>query len=134
MRDPMTMTLDELRDAIIADGVVDSSEVETIRARLYADGVIDRDEAQFVFDVNDAVTGAANHESWRTLFVEVICDNLLNDADSPNEVDAAEASWLLDRIQAEGQLDDSEKALLAELRSRSLSMPASLKAYLDQNG
>lgn len=130
MRDPMQMSLEELKNAIIADGIVDASEVETIRARLYADGKIDRDEAAFMFDVNDAVTGASNHESWQKLFVDVLCDNLLQDEESPNEVDAEEASWLLNKIQGDGKFDAAEKALLAELNRRSLKMPAALKIYI----
>lgn len=133
MRDPMQMSLEELKQAIIADGVVDASEVETIRARLYADGVIDREEAEFMFDVNNAVTGAANHESWTKLFVDVLCDNLLKDETSPNVVDAGEASWLLEQIQGDGKLDAAEKALLAELARRSLTMPAALKIYIQSH-
>ena len=60
MTDHMTQPLPALRDAIIADGVVDAAEAEKLRERLYADGAIDQAEANFLFDINDAVSGNAN--------------------------------------------------------------------------
>jgi hypothetical protein len=130
MADHLQQSLDELRQTIIADGVVDADEAKQVRERIYADGVIDRDEAEFLFDVNDAVSGNANATAWQELFVDAICDYVLKDEKSPGVVDDAEATWLLERIQRDEQLDDAERALLEALQSRATSLSNKLKGFI----
>ncbi|MEQ8785981.1 MAG: hypothetical protein RIC55_06765 [Pirellulaceae bacterium] len=130
MADHMTQSLTELRDAVIADGVVDAAEVGKVRERIYADGAIDHDEADMLFDINDAVSGNANDASWSELFVGAICDYLLKDKKSPGEVDGEEAAWLLDRVQRDQKLDDVERALLKALESKATSLDEKLKSYI----
>ena len=130
MADHMTQSLPDLLKAIVADGVVDADEVKNLRERLYADGRIDQDEAEFVFDINDAVSGNSNDASWQELFVEVICDYLLKDETSPGAVDDEEATWLLKKIQGDGQLDATERALLQAIGSRATSLADKLKSYI----
>lgn len=133
MSDHMTQTLVDLRTSIIADGLVDADEAKKLRERLYADGKIDQEEAEFVFDVNDAVSGNANDPAWQALFVDAICDYLLKDATSPGVVDGEEAGWLLERIQRDEQLDDTERALLKALASRATSLDEKLKDFIAAN-
>jgi hypothetical protein len=130
MADHMKQTLSELQKTIVADGVVDADEVKKLRERLYADGVIERDEAEFVFNINDAVSGNSNDASWQELFVDALCDYLLQDEKSPGVVDDAEATWLLERIQRDQQLDDAERALLKALESRATSLAEKLKQFI----
>jgi len=130
MTDHMTQPLAELQKLIIADGVVDADEVKKLRERLYADRVIDQAEAEFLFDVNDAVSGNANDPSWQGLFVDAICDYVLKDEQTPGAVDGAEAAWLLERIQRDEQIDDVERALLKALESRATSLDEKLKAFI----
>ncbi|MFH1465155.1 MAG: TerB family tellurite resistance protein [Pseudomonadota bacterium] len=113
-----TAPLSQLKDEILEDGVIDAHEVAMLRERLWADGVIDREEADFLFELNDAVSGEANHPSWRAFFVEAIAAHVLDDEVSPGVVDDAEAAWLHARLWADGQLDDTERALLALLREK----------------
>jgi uncharacterized tellurite resistance protein B-like protein len=115
--------LQELKKSILADGVIDEAEVKQLREVLYADGKIDTEEAEFLFELNDAVSGKANHSSWETLFVEAISSYLLEDETSPNEIDAEEAKWLLSKIQGDGQLDKTEIALLENLKKKAKSFP-----------
>ncbi|MDR1372363.1 MAG: TerB family tellurite resistance protein [Dysgonamonadaceae bacterium] len=119
-------TLKELKNSILADGVIDEAEVKQLREVLYADGKIDKEEADFLFELNDAVSGKANHSSWETLFVEAITNFLLEDETSPGEIDEDEAQWLLEKIQGDGQLDETEKALLANLKSKAKNLPSIL--------
>jgi hypothetical protein len=107
-----------LKTSILEDGVIDAAEVELLRKELYADNVIDREEADFLFDLNDATSGKANHESWQALFVEAITSHLLDDVESPGEVDAAEAAWLTARIAGDGVTDANETALLTNLKAK----------------
>jgi hypothetical protein len=134
MADHMTQPLEELKKDIIADGVVDAEEVKKMRERLYADDIIDREEAEFLFAVNDAVSGNDNDPSWQTLFVEAISDHVLKDETSPNEVDEDEAQWLIERIQADQQVDAIEKALLENLQAKAASLAPSLKKFIASLG
>ncbi|GHT70502.1 hypothetical protein AGMMS50239_38970 [Bacteroidia bacterium] len=116
-------TLNELKDSILADGVIDENEVKQLRKVLYADGVIDKEEAEFLFELNDAVSGKTNHSSWETLFVTTITKFLLDDKVPQGEIDDEEALWLLNKILKDGQLDKTEKALLNNLKSVAKNFP-----------
>ncbi|GHV25087.1 hypothetical protein FACS1894176_02770 [Bacteroidia bacterium] len=116
-------TLEELKKSILVDGTIDAAEVKQLREVLYADGVIDKDEAEFLFELNDAVSGKANHSSWETFFVTTITKFLLDDKVSQGEIDDEEALWLLGKILKDGQLDKTEKALLNNLKSVAKNFP-----------
>jgi hypothetical protein len=118
--------LKELKKSILADGVIDEQEVKQLREVLYADGVIDKEEADFLFELNDAVSGKENHASWTVLFIEAITSFLLEDETSPGEVDEDEAKWLIAKIQGDGKIDDIELALLQNLKSKAKFFPESL--------
>jgi uncharacterized tellurite resistance protein B-like protein len=115
--------LSELKKSILADGVIDAAEVKQLREVLYADGKIDKEEAEFLFELNDAVSGKNNDSSWEALFIEAITSFLLEDETSPSEVDEEEAKWLLAKIQSDGQLDKTERALLDNLKKKAKALP-----------
>jgi hypothetical protein len=115
--------LNELKKTILADGVIDEQEVKLLRDVLYADGAIDKEEAEFLFELNDAVSGKENHSSWATLFIEAITSFLLDDENSPGEVDEEEANWLIEKIRGDGKLDEIEVALLNNLKANAKSLP-----------
>lgn len=124
------MTLKELKADLLADGIIDAAEVAKLREILYADGVIDKEDAEFLFEINDAVTGKENDPSWEAFFIQAISDFLLRDEVSPGEIDADEAAWLVEKIGADGQVDGTEKALLENLQKEAKSFPDSLAALL----
>ncbi|MFN8298379.1 MAG: hypothetical protein U0T75_04670 [Chitinophagales bacterium] len=126
-------TLKSLQQAILADGKIDGAEVKEISKVIFADGKIDSKEANFLFALNDACSGAKNHPSWQKLFVEAICSYLLEDDVSPGEIDKKEANWLLRKIKGDGVLDSTEKSLLRRLKKESKGMPENLKSYIDEN-
>ena len=106
--------------------MIDEAEVEQLREVLYADGIIDKEEAEFLFELNDAVSGKNNSPAWEALFIEAITAFLLEDETSPGEIDEAEAQWLLAKIQGDGQVDGIEKALLDNLKAKAKTFPAVL--------
>lgn len=122
--------LNKLKKSILADGIIDEQEVKQLRDVLYADGIIDKEEADFLFELNDAVSGKENHPSWKSLFVEAISSFLLDDETSPGFVDEDEAKWLLNKIQGDGKLDDIEISLLENLKSKAKQIPNSLLKLL----
>lgn len=122
-------TLETLKKEILADGIIDESEVNELQIVLYQDGVIDKEEADFLFDLNDAVSGKSNHPSWTNLFVNAIASFLLDDEESPGEIDNDEANWLFDKLNSDGKIDSTEKALLNFLKSKT-TLPANLESLL----
>ena len=124
------MTLNELKADLLADGIIDADEVAKLKEVLYEDGVIDKEEANFLFEINDAVTGKDNDPAWETFFIQAIADFLLKDEVSPGEIDADEAAWLVEKIGADGQVDGTEKALLEKHQKEAKSFPETLAALL----
>lgn len=123
-------TLDQLKKELLADGIIDAAEVQELEAVLFADGKIDEDEADFLFDLNNAVSGKENHSSWETLFIRGISSFLLEDENSPNEIDNKEAEWLYSKIKGDGQIDDIEKKLLLSLKKDAKNFPDNLASLL----
>lgn len=118
--------LSELKKSILADGVIDEQEIEQIRKVIYADGKIDLEEAEFMFELNDAVSGKENYPAWTKLFIDSISSYLLEDEKSPGIVDEDEAKWLLTKIQGDGKLDNVEIALLKYLKVKAKQLPQCL--------
>jgi uncharacterized membrane protein YebE (DUF533 family) len=111
----MSEKLEQLKALILSDGIIDADEVRTINQTIYEDGKIDREEADFMFDLNDAVSGKENHYSWKDLFVKAITDYVLKDDQSYGAVDDEEAEYLIGKIQGDGTIDEIEQALLLKI-------------------
>lgn len=124
-------SLEQLKSEILADGVIDAAEVNELESVLFADGKIDTDEAEFLFDLNNAVSGKPNHTSWETLFIKAISSFLLEDENSAGEIDSDEAEWLHKKIKGDGQIDSIEKNLLLNLKSKSKNFPSNLASLLN---
>ena len=105
-------SLEELKKDLLADGIIDADEVKELEEVLYEDGVIDKDEADFLFELNNAVSGNENAPEWKDFFIKAITSFVLDDDQSNGEVDDDEAKYLYDQIKGDGQIDDIEKALL----------------------
>lgn len=123
-------TLEELKIVLLADGIIDAGEVKELEEVLYADGVIDKDEADFLFELNNAVSGKENAPEWKDFFVKAITLFVLNNDQSNSEVDDNEAKYLYDQIKGDGQIDDIEKALLENIKAKSKNFPALLSELL----
>lgn len=122
----------KLKKEILEDGVIDSEEVAKLKELLYEDGKIDRQEADFLFELNDAVSSNDNSPEWEKFFIQAICDFLLKDEVSPGEIDPEEEMWLLKKIENDGQVDDVEKDLLLTLKSQAKFFPRALEDLLNE--
>ena len=122
--------LDQLKKELLADGIIDSEEVKTIKSVIYEDGIIDKDEADFLFELNDAVSGKDNAPEWKDLFVDAITAFVLEDEVSPNEIDSDEADYLYKQIKGDGQVDDIERALLENIKAKAKNFPEKLASLL----
>ncbi len=123
--------LEQLKKELLADGVIDANEVKELEKALFADGKIDIEEAEFLFDLNNAVSGKANHASWETLFIRAISSYLLEDESSEGEIDAKEAEWLYNKVKGDGNIDAIEKNLLLNLKKKSKNFPAKIESLLN---
>ena len=122
--------LDELKKDLLSDGIIDVEEVETIKRKIYEDGKIDREEANFLFELNDAVTGKDNAPEWKELFIDAITAYVLEDEMSPDVIDEDEADYLYEQINGDGQIDDTERALLENIKAKAKNFPEKLASLL----
>ena len=122
--------LEQLKKDLLADGIIDAEEVKTIKEVIYEDGKIDKDEADFLFELNDAVSGKENAPEWKSLFIDAITSFMLDDEVSPNEIDDEEANYLYNQIKGDGQVDETERALLENLKAKSKNFPEILASLL----
>jgi hypothetical protein len=92
--------------------------------------IISRPEADILFDMAEACTGA-NDPAWDGLFVEAIQAHLLA-ANRPNQTNGLslttpvvlaerESAWLQQRIQHDGKVSRAERALLALVDPRQMA-------------
>lgn len=59
----------KLRQSLLRNGIIDAEEAETIKNIIYEDGKIDKEEADFLFELNNAVTGKKNVPVWKYVYV-----------------------------------------------------------------
>ena len=115
--------LKEILAAVIVATFITAAQVKEVKDEVLADGVIDRDEANILFEMNDAVSGnTQNDPSWDDLFVESIVAHVLEDEESPGDIDEDEGKWLVAKIQGDGEIDDLEKRLLIEIDDKANSI------------
>jgi uncharacterized membrane protein YebE (DUF533 family) len=102
--------------ALLADGIIDETEVKVLRKELYADGKIDKKEVEFLIDLRSQAQKKSKGEplsaSFETLFFKAVQDNVLADG----VITGKEAGFLRKAIMADGKVDDAEKAFLKRLK------------------
>ena len=118
--------LKELRKTIFADGQIKKEDVELLREEIFDEEGINKEKADFLFEVKDAVDKKKMIVEMESFFVEVITRFLLEDEESPGEIDENEAKWLRAKIQYKGYADSIDKKLLANLRKKSINFPEML--------
>ncbi len=113
--------LTALRKSLVRDGKLSDNDVECLRQKLlHDDGGITMEKGNLLFELKDTVSKKNLSARFSDLFVDAICALLLEDEDSPGEIDNKEAKWVRARIQAKGYMDRYDKRLLKALRKRSI--------------
>jgi uncharacterized membrane protein YqhA len=118
--------LNALKKQIFADGEIGEEDVRQLREALFADGGITREKAEFLFEIKDSVSRKKMHRDLENLFVEAITSFLLEDDESPGEIDDSEAKWIRAKMQYKGTVDSIDKKLLASLQKKSINFPEML--------
>jgi uncharacterized membrane protein YqhA len=117
------IALNELRNTILANKKIREEDVGRLYEILPTNSVISKEEANMLFDIKDKSLSWHNDLSWKQFFIDSITRFLLEDEESPGEIDDSEAQWLRAKIQYDGKLGKIDKALLANLKNRSVNFP-----------
>lgn len=123
--------LAKLRKDIVADGKFQKSDVELIRAAMFDEEGMTKEKGDFLFEIKDTIKKESLSRDFEKVFVEAISTLLLEDEVSPGEIDEAEAKWLRAKIQHNGHQDKVDRALLKNLRAKSINYPEILNYKTD---
>lgn len=120
------MNLTELKKEIFRDGNITEDEIVKIYQYI-ADGGMTKEKANFLFDIKNHNFKSKLPGSFKRLFVDNITALLLDDEDSPGEIDDEEAKWIRAKIQYNGKIDELDRALLNNLKEKSINFPEILQ-------
>ncbi|MDE5869321.1 MAG: YqhA family protein, partial [Muribaculaceae bacterium] len=117
----------QLRNKILNDGRLTKEEVDLLRTVIYDEEGMTLEKANFLFQLKELATKGDVSQEFLDLFVDAITLYLLEDEDSPGEIDESEAKWLRAKIQYNGHLDEYDNQLLKNLKRRSINFPKVLQ-------
>lgn len=117
--------LELLKKRLISDGELSRDDIAVLREALYEGGMT-MEKGEFLFSLKDNVNKSKVAAEFKQLFVDAITSLMIEDEDSPGEIDEDEAKWLRAKIQASGGLDPFDRALLRNLKEKSINYPAIL--------
>lgn len=112
----------EIRKKIFANGKIDDNDVVLLREVIFEDKLT-MAKGNFLFDIKDSTDRNNQCSAFKDLFIEAITDLLLNDEDSPGEIDENEAKWLRAKIRFKGYTDKTDVALIKNIKSKSINWP-----------
>ena len=124
--------MDALKARILRDGFIDDYELEMVQKVIYGiggnnNGGVDRIKANFLFDLNDKAAGMPNSPAWKDLFVKAVGKHVLEDGISPGVVDEEAVNWLIERVSADGTIDENEKELLEFVKKNAKKIESGLE-------
>ena len=124
--------MEAMKARILRDGFIDDYEVEMVQKLIYGNGAngdegVDRAKANFLFDLNDKAAGMPNSPAWKDLFVEAVGKHVLEDGISPGVVDEEAVNWLIERVSADGTIDENEKELLEFIKKNAMKIESGLE-------
>lgn len=96
--------------ALLADGRIDTKEVEILRAEVFADGRVDKSELEFLADLRRSATSTVR--VFTELFMRAVRSHMLEDG----VISDPEARWLRKTIFADKHVDADEVQLLKDLK------------------
>lgn len=115
--------LEKVKHTIVADGQLSSADIKLLRDALFDEEGMTRKKANFLFNLKDTISKDRITSEFKGLFIEAISTLLLEDDDSPGEIDDSEAKWLRAKIQTKGYQDNLDISLLDNLRKKSINYP-----------
>lgn len=119
--------LQEIEQAILANGRVDGPELEALRRQLYAGGAIERREADFLVELHKRVQHLT--PAFEQFFYQAIKDHIL----AHGRIDAEEAAWLRRMLFADGKIKDEGRTFLHELKGEAVQVSPEFEALFEES-
>ena len=119
----------KLRRKILSDERITEQEADFLEEVLYDNDGMTRAKADFLFDLKDIVVskGFWYTKKFKDLFIKSITIYLLEDENSPCEIDESEARWLYSKIHTRNNSRDIiNEELLENLKIKSINFPEML--------
>lgn len=123
----MESAINEIRRQILSDGKIDHQDISLLKKVIAEEGRVSLKMANILFDIKDNVSPSKLPAGFKDFFVNSITSHLLDDEETPGEIDEEEAKWLRGKIQKNGKLDDYDKSVLASLKDKSINFPSILQ-------
>lgn len=120
------MDIYTLKKEILRDGTISGDDIMKIKD-IIAEGGMTKEKANFLFDIKNHASKNKLSSSFKKLFVDSISAFMLEDENSPGEIDDDEAKWVRAKIQYNGKVDEFDRALLNNLRDKSINFPEILQ-------
>src|ERR1700687_5032397 len=102
--------LQQIDQAILATGKVDTPKLEGLRQEMHAHGNIKRPEADFLVELHKRVQHPP--PAFDHFFYRAIKEHIL----AHGRIDAEDAVWLRRMVFADGEINDEERKFLHELK------------------
>ena len=121
----------EIIQQVVESTRITADQVRSLEDFVKADWVVDHEEAKFLFKVNRAL--GQNHDDcpeWTEFFVRTVCRLIVMDMDTPGHIDEEEGDWLDEMFTSFAVDNDSEHALLAEIRKTTTQVDGKFAARL----
>jgi len=113
----------EVLKKVVADAAINAEQVQELENFVRQDWVIDQDEAKFLFRVNHAIGEYdENCPQWTKFFVTSIARMVVFDMNTPGQIDTAEGDWLGEMFDEFSVGNESESALIADLKKTTSSI------------
>jgi hypothetical protein len=122
----MMENLHELKKSIFANGMIEEADIKRLQETIFDEEGITKAKADFLFELKDTISNRKITLQFQNWFIETISAFLLEDEDSPGEIDESEARWLRAKMQRNGSFSKLDKKLLANLRKKSINFPEML--------
>lgn len=121
--------LEELREKSRRHEPFTPEDLKELKRLLYEGDGMDLGKANILFDIKENLLKSKEKApaKFKSLFVDAITKYLLEDRQSPGRIDAEEARWLRARIQYNEEYDAYERALVENIRKKSLNFPKILE-------
>ncbi len=121
------LDLRQMEQAILANGKVETQELELLRRELYSAGKIGRREADFLVVLHKRLRYL--DPSFQHFFYQAIKDHLL----ANGRIGAEEAAWLRRMLFADGKFKDEERKLLRELKGEAKEVSPEFEVLFEES-
>ena len=118
--------LDEFRYKVLHQDSLSQEDVDTLKSLLYDSEGMTLAKGNTLFEIKEHIKGKAP-ASFKRLFVDAITKLMLEDETSPGKLDKEEAQWLRAKIQFVGEYDSYDRALVENIRRKSINFPKILE-------